>query len=425
MAEDPFGTALIQMPDNDGGFIFQGTGQEFLDEYGLVMPGPELPPIGEIERSPFDVQLKDLDINWALTQYARDAQREYWNLKYLSDLPELPVYDFSSLEGDPYLDEIEGVDWSITNYGGLEGSSTFGEYTSLNVTKVSQLGEVVIDPVVKDLPGIKGTEFENDPLITGIGPVNEAQVAAKEAELGRPLTDIEKSEFRATEIPLKFSQVSKITSASATATTNSILEAIKGFDDEEQKIVAQNLFMNIPGAYESWEDVLNEDGTVNDDTFTQAVITGYNQAVQASEVGLAERYLDFFQVDGIEEMEAREIEEAFKNKVAELEASGGEKQVTYTDLALVQKTIDSAVQTTLGRGATDEEMRVFTEMYQKLEREAVPSTRQRGEAYELMQPNLSAQALQFAETTSPAEAEASKIANASTRMMQVLGIGRR
>ena len=154
MAEDPFGTALIQMPDNDGGFIFQGTGQEFLDEYGLVMPGPELPPIGEIERSPFDVQLKDLDINWALTQYARDAQREYWNLKYLSDLPELPVYDFSSLEGDPYLDEIEGVDWSITNYGGLEGSSTFGEYTSLNVTKVSQLGEVVIDPVVKDLPGI-------------------------------------------------------------------------------------------------------------------------------------------------------------------------------------------------------------------------------------------------------------------------------
>lgn len=32
------------------------------------------------------------------------------------------------------------------------------------------------------------------------------------------------------------------------------------------------------------------------------------------EVGLAERYLDFFQVDGIEEMEAREIEEAFKIK---------------------------------------------------------------------------------------------------------------
>ena len=417
MAEDPFGTALIQMPDNDGGFVFQGTGQEFLDAFGLVMPGPELPPIGEIERSPFDVQLKDLDINWALTQYARDAQREYWNLKYLSDLPELPVYDFSSLEGDPYLDSIEGVDWSITNYAGSE--------ESLNTIKVSQIQEVVIDPTIKDLPGIKGTEFEDDPLITGIGPVNEAQVAAKEAELGRPLTDIEKSEFRATEIPLKFSQVSKITSASATATTNSILEAIKGFDDEEQKIVAQNLFMNIPGAYESWEDVLNEDGTVNMDTFTQAVITGYNQAVQAAEVGLAERYLDFFQVDGIEEMEAREIEEAFKNKVAELEASGGEKQVTYTDLALVQKTIDGAVQTTLGRGATDEEMRVFTEMYQKLEREAVPSTRQRGEAYELMQPNLSAQALQFAETTSPAEAEASKIANASTRMMQVLGIGRR
>tara|TARA_R100000329_G_scaffold151367_1_gene147198 strand:+ start:3397 stop:4656 length:1260 start_codon:yes stop_codon:yes gene_type:complete len=415
--EDPFGNTLIQMPDNDGGFIFQGTGQEFLDAFGLVMPGPELPPIGEIERSPFDVQLKDLDINWALTQYARDAQREYWNLKYLSDLPELPVYDFSSLEGDPYLDSIEGVDWSITNYAGSE--------ESLNTIKVSQIQDVVIDPVIKDLPGVKGTEFEDDPLITGIGPVNEAQVAAREAELGRPLTDIEKSEFRATSIPLKFSQVSKITSASATATTNSILEAIKGFDDEEQKIVAQNLFMNIPGAYESWEDVLNEDGTVNDDTFTQAVITGYNQAIQAAEVGLAERYLDFFQVDGIEEMEAKEIEEAFKNKVAELEASGGEKQVTYTDLALVQKTIDSAVQTTLGRGATDEEMRVFTEMYQKLEREAVPSTRQRGEAYELMQPNLSAQALQFAETTSPAEAEASKIANASTRMIQALGIGRR
>jgi len=416
-AEDPFGTALIQMPDNDGGFVFQGTGQEFLDAFGLVMPGPELPPIGEIERSPFDVQLKDLDINWALTQYARDAQREYWNLKYLSDLPELPVYDFSSLEGDPYLDSIEGVDWSITNYAGSE--------ESLNTIKVSQIQEVVIDPVIKDLPGVKGTEFEDDPLITGIGPVNEAQVAAKEAELGRPLTDIEKSEFRATEIPLKFSQVSKITSASATATTNSILEAVKGLDDEEKKIIAMNLFNNLEDVYESWEDILNEDGTINDNTFTQAVIIGYNQAVQASEVGLAERYLDIFQVDGIDEMEAKEITEAFKAKVAELEASGGEKQVTYTDLALVQKTIDGAVQTTLGRGATDEEMRVFTEMYQTLEREAVPSTRQRGEAYEVMQPNLSAQALQFAETTSPAEAEASKIANASTRMMQVLGMGRR
>jgi len=401
---------------------------DFIDD----MPGPELPVIGQITRSPFDVRLKDLDINWALTQYASQAKsEEFFELKYLSDLPELPIYDFSSLEGDPYLDEIEGIDWSITNYGAMEGKTSIGmpegqsrTWSSLNTTKVSEIGEVRVDPYIKDLPGIEGTEFEDSPIITGIGRINQNEIAAREKELERPLTELELQELRQSVIPLRFSQVSEVTTASQAATIATIKESIPGLDDEEKKIIAMNLFNNLPGVYESWEDILNEDGTINDNTFTQAVIIGYNQAVQAAEVGLAERYLDIFQVDGIDQMEAQEITQAFKAKVAELEAEGEEKQVNYTDLAALQETINLTIKQTLGRGATDEEMRAFSEMYHKLERDAEPSIRQAGEAYETMRPNLEAQATQFAKTTSPAETEAAKIASAGSMMMQVLGIGR-
>lgn len=387
---------------------------DFIDD----MPGPELPVIGQITRSPFDVRLKDLDINWALTQYASQAKsEEFFEQKYLSDLLELPVYDFSSLEGDPYLDSIEGIDWSITNYSGSE--------EVLNTIKVSQVQEVRVDPYIKDLPGIEGTEFEDSPIITGIGRINQNKVAAREKELERSLTELELQELRQSEMPLRFSQVSNVTSASQAATIATIQESIPGLDDEEKKIIAMNLFNNLPGVYESWEDILNEDGTINMDTFTQAVIIGYNQAVNAAEVGLAERYLDIFQVDGIDQMEAQEITQAFKAKVAELEAEGEEKQVNYTDLAALQEKINSTIRQTLGRGATDEEMRAFSEMYHKLERDAEPSIRQAGEAYETMRPDLQAQATQFAKTTSPAETEAAKIASAGSMMMQVLGIGRR
>ena len=401
---------------------------DFIDD----MPGPELPVIGQITRSPFDVRLKDLDINWALTQYASQAKsEEFFELKYLSDLPELPIYDFSSLEGDPYLDEIEGIDWSITNYGAMEGKTSIGmpegqsrTWSSLNTTKVSEIGEVRVDPYIKDLPGIEGTEFEDSPIITGIGRINQNEVAAREEELGRSLTELELQELRQSVIPLRFSQVSEVTTASQAATIATIQESIPGLDDEEKKIIAMNLFNNLPGVYESWEDILNEDGTINDNTFTQAVIKGYNQAVDASKVGLAERYLDIFQVDGIDQMEAQEITQAFKAKVAELEAEGEEKQVNYTDLAALQETINLTIKQTLGRGATDEEMRAFSEMYHKLQRDAEPSIRQAGEAYETMRPDLQAQATQFAKTTSPAETEAAKIASAGSMMMQVLGIGR-
>lgn len=401
---------------------------DFIDD----MPGPELPVIGQITRSPFDVRLKDLDINWALTQYASQAKsEEFFELKYLSDLPELPIYDFSSLEGDPYLDEIEGIDWSITNYGAMEGKTSIGmpegqsrTWSSLNTTKVSEIGEVRVDPYIKDLPGIEGTEFEDSPIITGIGRINQNEVAAREEELGRSLTELELQELRQSVIPLRFSQVSEVTTASQAATIATIQESIPGLDDEEKKIIAMNLFNNLPGVYESWEDILNEDGTINDNTFTQAVIKGYNQAVDASKVGLAERYLDIFQVDGIDQMEAQEITQAFKAKVAELEAEGEEKQVNYTDLAALQETINLTIKQTLGRGATDEEMRAFSEMYHKLQRDAEPSIRQAGEAYETMRPDLDAQATQFAKTTSPAETEAAKIASAGSMMMQVLGIGR-
>ena len=401
---------------------------DFIDD----MPGPELPVIGQITRSPFDVRLKDLDINWALTQYASQAKsEEFFELKYLSDLPELPIYDFSSLEGDPYLDEIEGIDWSITNYGAMEGKTSIGmpegqsrTWSSLNTTKVSEIGEVRVDPYIKDLPGIEGTEFEDSPIITGIGRINQNEVAAREEELGRSLTELELQELRQSVIPLRFSQVSEVTTASQAATIATIQESIPGLDDEEKKIIAMNLFNNLPGVYESWEDILNEDGTINMDTFTQAVIKGYNQAVDASKVGLAERYLDIFQVDGIDQMEAQEITQAFKAKVAELEAEGEEKQVNYTDLAALQEKINSTIRQTLGRGATDEEMRAFSEMYHKLQRDAEPSIRQAGEAYETMRPDLDAQATQFAKTTSPAETEAAKIASAGSMMMQVLGIGR-
>jgi hypothetical protein len=416
--ENQLGVGLYSLVDNESNeSIFQGTFEDLLAEVQERMPGPELPEIGQITRSPFDVRLKDLDINWALTQYASQAKsEEFFELKYLSDLPELPVYDFSSLEGDPYLDSIEGIDWSITNYSGSE--------EVLNTIKVSQIQEVRVDPYIKDLSGIEGTEFEDSPIITGIGSLNEAQIAAKEEELGRPLTNIEKSEFREVAMPLRFSQVSEVTTASQAATIATIQESIPGLDDEEKKIIAMNLFNNLPGVYESWEDILNEDGTINMDTFTQAVIKGYNQAVNASQVGLAERYLDIFQVDGIDQMEAQEITQAFKAKVAELEAEGEEKQVNYTDLAALQEKINSTIRQTLGRGATDEEMRAFSEMYHKLERDAEPSIRQAGEAYETMRPDLQAQATQFAKTTSPAETEAAKIASAGSMMMQVLGIGR-
>ena len=524
---------------------------EALNQQNQATAQPQTPILGQLNRRIADIKVGELDFDWSRTQYAAIANNEAFDDFFLSDLINLaglPVITFDDIQGDPYLSEIDGVDWSMTNYDGL---------TDLQNIKLSQIGEaVVVDPVVKNLPSIAGTYLETAPLVTGISPLpmaegqsfNDAiqawfaetygsaepgtedyltyqrfldnynpedfedvsvakyvsnefrdQFQKKLAEAratlnaGEELSEEQIEQIRqqvieeidgddgkgkivysnlttmvATVIPeipgqvrrffnwldgdadeepqiiedqatgqitprpqtektpLRFSQLdgTVLETAEVDFTTQKVVDSIMELTPEEQKLLAENIFINMPDVYTSWESVYREDGTLNTDTFVPALRTALADAQEASAFGLSQEYLEMFMIDDLTQLEKNEIRVEFQRKIAEAQAKDNMKNVTLVDPAALHDSVDDYFKKVTGRGATDTEVREFVKMFNNLTIDATPTAKELREGgFTRVPPNLAAQSRMFAEEQAPVEAKAMQTANKASLIMQALGMG--
>ena len=495
--------------------------------------------LGTRDRRLVDIKVTDLDIDWNLTQYAVIAKGEAWDDFYLSDLQGLaglPQISLDNLDPNMILNQVKGIDWKWTNFN-LDPET-------LNTKRVGDLqGPIIIDPMIKDLPSIKGSYLENNALIVGQSPlpINEdtgfydammiwaesnldetelaefkenfvrgdddqitvAEAIAQAQELteatqkrkgdlpdvayefeemvedfvslgpdeleGLPSggavatlvrgggiavdaitgfinwiekdrgSDVEEPiEVDLTqprprsETPLRFSDYGTGTQTiEEDVKRQDVIDAMMDLTETEQKILAENIFLNMPDVYGSWEDIYNDDDSLNMDTFIPAFINALNFAETAAAIGQSDEYIEMFLIDDLTQLEKTDIRDRFQQRIAELIAIDNSKNVSLTDPATIAKQIDNKFKEVTGRGATDEDVRAFTELFYNLQREATPTVkeiRERAEGQTMGQErlgtlDLTARAEQYAEEQAPVEAGAMETANKAGLIMQALGFG--
>ena len=514
------------------------------------------PTIGTRDRRLVDIKVTDLDIDWNLTQYAVIAKGEAWDDFYLSDLQGLaglPQISLDNLDPNTILNQVKGIDWQWTNYSGLDAEA-------LNTKRVGDLqGPIIIDPMIKDLPSIKGSYLENNALIVGQSPlpINEdtgfydammiwAESNLDEAELadfkenfvrgdddsvtvaeaiaeaqelteatqkrkgdlpdvayefeemvedfvslepdeleglpsggavatvirgvkgldfgnennsamlpikiitglfdlidGGGLEDPDQQEQQIegvgptkprprSESPLRFSDYGTGTQTiEEDVKRQDVIDAMMDLTETEQKILAENIFLNMPDVYGSWEDIYNDDDSINMDTFVPAFIKALNFAETAAGIGQSDEYIEMFLIDDLTQLEKTDIRDRFQQRIAELIAIDNSKNVSLTDPATIAKEIDNKFKEVTGRGATDEDVRAFTELFYDLQREATPTVkevRERAEGETMGQErlgslDLTARAEQYAEEQAPVEAGAMQTVNKASLIMEALGMG--
>ncbi len=526
--------------------------------------------LGTRDRRLVDIKVTDLGIDWDLTQYAVIAKGEAWDDFYLSDLvglAGLPQISLDNLDPNMILNQVKGIDWKWTNLGPfgyvdivpVDGSADAAFNEFLNITKVGDLqGPIIIDPMIKDLPSIKGSYLENNALIVGESPLPidentgfyDAMMIWAESNLGEAeladfkenfvkgdnsitlaeaiaeaeelteatrkrkgdLPDVayeftemvedfvslepkELGEFSApsggavatiirgvggldfgnennsamlpikvitglfdlidggglgdpdqeeiegvgttklrprSQEPLRFSDYGTGTQTiEEDVKKQDVIDAMMDLTETEQKILAENIFLNMPDVYGSWEDIYNDDNSINMDTFVPAFISALNFAETAAAIGQSDEYIEMFLIDDLTQLEKNDIRDRFQQRIAELIAIDNSKNVSLTDPATIAKQIDNKFKEVTGRGATDEDVRAFTELFYDLQREATPTVkevRERAEGQTMGQErlgtlDLTARAEQYAEDQAPVEAGAMQTANKASLIMQALGMG--
>ena len=522
----------FQVTDADGVILTFETQEEYaayLIEQGRLQGQQEAanqsPLLGERQRRIADIKVGDIDIDWSLTQYANIANGENFDDFWLSDLvglAGLPVFNLTNIEGDPFLSDIEGIDWSLTNYNVLLNETGLG----LDDVKLSEIGvPITIDPLVKDLESIKGTYLEDMALVQGVSPIawsedmslSEAMLAWAERSLedgtlseedyanflenfdpeaidaaGIPIPktaeELEEAinrfeeavkatpgkeddiivggakafwgfikkevledeelfgkdekeltaELRSSFLedgvytppsgasPLRFSELEATSLETETqdVTAFTVVESIKDLTETEQKILAENIFLHMPDVYGSWEEIYEDNGSLNLDTFSSAVTKALKRAQTAAQLGLGDQYVEMFLIDDLSATDKNAIRQHFQEQIAELQAKDQAKTVLYTDPATLTLKIDDYFKRVTGRGATDEEVRDFINMYHDLQRESTPTAKQLREGgFEMTSPSLEVEGMAFAEDRAPVEAGAMQTVEKASLIMQALGMG--
>jgi len=197
-------------------------------------------------------------------------------------------------------------------------------------------------------------------------------------------------------------------------TADAVRQAIGGLEEQEQKAIAYEIFLGVPGAYGGdYERIFNDDGSLD--------MTNFQVAVEGV-IGLAEDavaydnpyFLDILRRGDVGEMTPAELAKAFQDRVAEIEAANTPKRVVnYMDPAGLQAALNDASASVLGRKMTNDEMKSFVSKIHGLQASGISSIA------------VGAQAEQFARGAAPVEAGAMDHANAASLIMQAAGIGGR
>ena len=197
-------------------------------------------------------------------------------------------------------------------------------------------------------------------------------------------------------------------------TADNVRQAIGALNEQEQKAIAYEIFLNIPGSYGGdYEQIFNDAGSRSIPNF-QNVVEGV--------IGLAEEavaydntfFLDILRRGDVGEMTSAELAKAFQDRVAEIDAENAPKRiVNYMDPAGLQAALNDASASVLGRKMTGPEMKEFVNKIHGMQASGISSI------------SVGAQAEQFAREAAPVEAGAMDHANAAALIMQAAGIGGR
>ena len=196
--------------------------------------------------------------------------------------------------------------------------------------------------------------------------------------------------------------------------SDTIRQAIGALGEQEQKAIAYEIFLGVPGAYGGdYERIFNDDGSLD--------MTNFQVAVEGV-IGLAEEavaydntyFLDILRRGDVGEMTPAELAKAFQDRVAEIDAENAPKRVVnYMDPAGLQAALNDASASVLGRKMTNDEMKAFVSKIHGMQASGISSI------------SVAAQAEQFARGAAPVEAGAMDHANAAALIMQAAGIGGR
>ena len=196
--------------------------------------------------------------------------------------------------------------------------------------------------------------------------------------------------------------------------SDTIRQAIGALGEQEQKAIAYEIFLGVPGAYGGdYERIFNDDGSLD--------MTNFQVAVEGV-IGLAEEavaydntyFLDILRRGDVGEMTPAELAKAFQDRVAEIEAERTPKRVVnYMDPAGLQAALNDASASVLGRKMTNDEMKAFVSKIHGMQASGISSIA------------VGAQAEQFARAAAPVEAGAMDYSNAASLIMQAAGIGGR
>lgn len=198
---------------------------------------------------------------------------------------------------------------------------------------------------------------------------------------------------------------------------DTVFEAVRALDDMGRRNLALEMFIADRGAYSDIDDVFNDDYTVNELAFVNAVGQTVGLAGQFGPGQLVENpmYLDILMGDT--EQSAEELVLKFQQRAAALKAAsaggggGGGRVINYIDPVALQDAAKNGFAAKTGRKATKAEQQAFVKTIHSLQASGATGI------------DVSGRAGAFAESSAPVEAAAMDHVTAARSVLSVLGIG--
>jgi len=198
-------------------------------------------------------------------------------------------------------------------------------------------------------------------------------------------------------------------------TLEDVFDVIQTLGESDRKLLAMEMFVSVPSAYGDYEDIFNDDGSLNDVSFAYAI----NRTVGFAGTYAAINdpfFVDILTRESLQEFTAEEIKSMFDAKVAKIQEDqkGAPRVIRYVDPAALTGMLEQSYSVAIGRKPRTEEVQAFVKYFHGLQA-SNPD----------MQLSPQAQATQFASQQSPGEAGAMEYVNAGKLILGALGMGTR
>ena len=198
-------------------------------------------------------------------------------------------------------------------------------------------------------------------------------------------------------------------------TVEDVYEILSNLSESDRGLLAQEMFVSVPGAYSSYEDIFNDDGSLNEVEYVGALSTTFSLASSAAAIDNP-YFVDILTRETLSSLSREEIQTLFNQRVAEIKESekAAPRVIRYIDPAALNGMLKDTYRGSIGRMPTDQEMRRFVQYIHGLQA-SNPD----------MQLSPGAQAAEFAAQQNPEEAKAMEYVNAGRTILSALGMGTR